>query len=113
VSVRILDVTTQAFVEIDAGFAEVSNDGTRLLAIGRDGRPCIASTDGGPCKAIAEPARVFEGGFAGGTFWAPDDESIVATTEHGLEILDPAGGETGSAASWLADGAESWQRVAR
>jgi len=112
VSVRVLDMTTQAFVEIDAGFADVSNDGTRLLAIGRD-RPCIASIDGGPCKSIADPARVFQGGFAGGTFWAPDDESIVASTDRGLEILDPAGGEAGRPPSWLTDGAESWQRLAR
>ena len=109
--IRVLDVTTQAFVDIDAGFSDVSNDGTRLLATTDDGRPCIASIEGGPCSAIADAADVYDGGFAGGTFWAPDDRSIVASTSRGLVILDPAGRGKVATPSWTADGAESWQRV--
>ena len=56
-SLRVLDLTTQAVVDIDAGYAHVSNDGARLLAIGRDGRPCVASIDGGPCIAIADSEK--------------------------------------------------------
>jgi hypothetical protein len=111
--IRVLDLTTEAFVDIDAGYADVSNDGTRLLAVDPDGRPCVASIDGGPCVAIADAALGYDGTFSGGTFWAPNDESIVASTDRGLEILDPAGGEAGRPPSWLTDGAESWQRLAR
>lgn len=116
---RILDMTTQAFVDIDAGYADVSNDGTRIVAIDQDGRPCIASTDGGSCVAIGDSTHAFDGTFAGGTFWAPDDQSIVATrsaemgspSDH-LLLIDPAGRGVGATPSWMAEGAESWQRVA-
>ena len=111
--IRVLDVTTQAFVEIDGAFAEVSNDGTRLLAVSEDNRPCIASIEGGACVAIADSEHVFYGAFAGGTFWAPDDQSIVASTDRGLVILDPTGQRSDPPPAWLAEGAESWQRVAR
>lgn len=111
--VRVLDLTTQAFIDIDAGYADVSNDGTRLLAIDNAGRPCIASIDGGPCKDIAAAALGYDGTFAGGTFWAPDDRSILVSASDSLRLLDPSGGVTGASPSWLADGAESWQRVAK
>ena len=111
--VRIADVSTQAFVEIEAGYSDVSNDGSRLLAITPDARPCIASIDGGPCVAIADPEHMFDPGFASGTFWSPDDQSIVASTNLGLVILDPTGHQSPAPPPWLAEGAESWQRVAR
>jgi dipeptidyl aminopeptidase/acylaminoacyl peptidase len=109
---RVLDLTTEAFVDIDGGYADVSNDGTRLLAVDDAGRPCIASTEGGPCVAIADAALGHEGTWAGGTFWAPDDRSILVAARDDLTLLDPAGGVTGASPSWMADGAESWQRVA-
>jgi dipeptidyl aminopeptidase/acylaminoacyl peptidase len=116
---RILDVTTHAVVDIEAGYADISNDGKRIVAIDPDGRPCIASIDGGPCVAIADSAHAYDGTFAGGTFWAPDDGSIVATISadvpppsRRLLLLDPEGRGTGAPAPWMADGAESWQRVA-
>jgi WD40 repeat protein len=111
--IRILDLTTQSVVDIDAGHADVSNDGTRVLAIGRDGRPCIASIDGGPCVAMADLRRAFDGTYAGGTFWSPDDRSIVASVSDEVTLLDPAGAGPGAAPAWMAEGAESWQRVAR
>ncbi|HET9085481.1 MAG TPA: hypothetical protein VFN41_13855, partial [Candidatus Limnocylindrales bacterium] len=102
---RILDLTTQAFVDIEAGYADISNDGRRILAIDQDGRPCIASIDGGPCVAIADSAHVYDGTFAGGTFWAPDDRSIVGTisadvppTSRRLLLLDPEGRGIGAPA---------------
>ena len=110
--IRVLDVTTEAFVDIDAGYADVSNDGTRLLAVDDAGRPCVASTDGGPCVAIADAALGYDGTFSGGTFWAPNDQSILVSASDRLRLLDPAGGATVAPPSWLADGAESWQRVA-
>ena len=116
---RILDLTTGAVVDIEAGYADISNDGTRIVAIDHDGRPCIASIDGGPCVAIADSAHVYDGTFAGGTFWAPDDSSIVATRSADLAspsddllLIDPVGRGVGAPPSWMAEGAESWQRVA-
>ena len=74
----------------------------------------IASTEGGPCVAIADAALGHDGTWAGGTFWAPDDRSILvaAAAPDDLTLLDPAGDITGASPSWMADGAESWQRVA-
>lgn len=110
---RVLDLATQAVVDIDAGHAHVSNDGARLLAIGRDGRPCIASIDGGPCTSIADAEKAYDGTYAGGAQWAPDDGSILISSFGTRALLDPAGNGTGAAPSWMAEGAESWQRVAR
>jgi dipeptidyl aminopeptidase/acylaminoacyl peptidase len=111
---RILDLTTQAVVDFDAAYADVSNDGTQLLAIDHEGRPCIASIDGGSCIAIAGEKDAFDGTYAGGTFWAPDDQAIVVTSASGERtLLDPAGSGTFVRPSWMAEGAESWQRVAR
>jgi hypothetical protein len=113
ISLRVLDVTTRAETVIDAGFAHVANDGIRLLAIDRSGKPCIAGIDGGPCIAIADTGQAYVGMHAAGAHWAPDDESIVVqTTQDRALLLDPTGG-TGEQPAWVAAGAESWQRVAR
>ena len=116
---RVLDLTTQAFVEIDAGYADISNGGTRIVGLDHDGRPCIASIDGGPCVAIAESANAYDGTFAGGTFWAPNDQAIVATRSadvplplENVFLLDPEGAGMSARPEWIAEGAESWQRIA-
>jgi len=110
---RILDMTTGAFVDIDGAYAHVSNGGTRLVAIGRDSRPCIASIDGGPCNAIADATKAYDGTYAGGASWAPNDGSIMVSSFGTLALLDPAGQGSGAPPSWMTDGAESWQRVAQ
>ena len=110
--IRVLDLATLRVVDIDAGYAHVSNDGTRLLAIAEDGRPCVASIDGGPCVYIAGAHRAYVGTFFGGAQWAPDDTSIVVSSFGSFALLDPAGVGTGAPPSWMLDGAESWQRVA-
>ena len=112
VSLRVLDVATGAETVIGAGFAHVSNDGIRLLAIDPSGKPCIASIDGGPCIAIADTEQAFQGMHAAGAHWAPDDESIIVRTQERALLLDPTGG-IGEQPAWLAAGGESWQRVAR
>jgi hypothetical protein len=111
--IRLLDLTTQAVVDVEAGFAHVSNDGMRLVAIGDDGRPCVASIKGGPCISIADSGHAYVGTHAGGAQWAPDDESIMVSSFGTLALLDPAGKGSGAPPSWMSDGAESWQRVAR
>ena len=110
--IRVLDLTTLAVVDIDAGYAHVSNDGTRLLAIDDYGRPCVASIAGGPCVYIAGSHRAYAGTFFGGAQWAPDDTSIVVSSFGSFALLDPGGVGTGAPPSWMLDGAESWQRVA-
>jgi Tol biopolymer transport system component len=111
--VRVLDLSTEAVVDIEAGYAHVSNDGKRLVAIDDDGRPCVASVDGGPCVAVAGADQAYGGTHASGATWAPNDESIMVSSFGNLALLDPAGNGTGTPPAWMTDGAESWQRVAR
>ena len=110
--IRVLDITTQTGVDIDAGYAHVSNDGMRVVAISDDGRPCIAPIAGGSCSPIASSAQAYVGTHAGGAQWAPNDGSILVSSGGTLALLDPAGGTTRAMPDWMADGAESWQRVA-
>ena len=114
-SVRVLDVATGAETILEAGFAHVSNDGTRLLAIDPTGKPCVASIDGGPCIAIGEADQAYTGLQATGAYWAPNDEWVMVRVpdvgrDRGV-LLDPSGG-TNEQPEWLSADAESWQRVA-
>jgi Tol biopolymer transport system component len=110
----VLDLTTRAEVTFeDVGFGHVSNDGSRLLALNGDGRPCIAGVSRGPCVQIGLPGQTYEGTYAAGVQWSPDDEWILL---RGLDdgramIIDPDG-ENPVQPSWIAGGAESIQRVA-
>lgn len=109
---HVLDVTSDEEVVIDAAFAHVSNDGSRLVALDDQGRMCVASIDGGPCNPISEPAQAYEGLTAAAAQWSPNDEWILSRPpEERAVILDPDGGSQDQP-SWIADGAESWQRKA-
>jgi Tol biopolymer transport system component len=111
---HVNDLATGKEVIIAAAFAHVSNDGRRIVALDDDGRPCVASTDGGPCFPIATADRGFNGGHAAGVTWSPDDEWIVSRGPDSEQafLLDPDGQVTDQP-SWMDDGAVSWQRVAR
>ena len=111
-NVRLLDLATQAAVDIEAGYAHVSNDGSRLVAIGHNGLACVASTSGGPCAAVADAEYAYDGTYAGAVQWAPNDESIMVSSFGKLALLDPAAKRSGAPPDWMAEGAESWQRVA-
>ena len=109
---HVLDLTTLSDVEMQASFGHVSNDGRRLLAVDRAGRPCVASIDGGQCVPVGNVADAYHGFHAGAVHWAPDDTSIMVLTGSGRTVLLDPGGEASAQPDWLADGAESWQRVA-
>jgi Tol biopolymer transport system component len=115
-TVRVLDTTTGSEAVVDAAYAHVSNDGTRLVAIDEAGRPCAASVDAGPCIAIGKNDQAYVGSHAASAFWAPNDEWVVVRVPdgagHRAVLLDPAGG-TNEQPAWLAADAGSWQRRAR
>jgi Tol biopolymer transport system component len=111
---HVVDLTTGAEVTFDdVGFAHVSNDGSRMVALTADGRLCVADLGGGPCVRIGERSQAYEGTHAAGAHWSPDDEWIlVRRLSDGSAILvDPDGQDPGQP-PWIEDGAESIQRVA-
>ncbi len=109
---HVLDTISDEEVVIDAAFAHVSNDGSRLVALDDQDRMCVASIDGGPCNPISEQAQAYEGTTAAAVEWSPNDEWIISRPGFGpAVILDPDGGSQDQP-SWIADGAESWQRKA-
>ena len=110
----VVDVTTGAEVIFnDVGFGHVSNDGSRMVALDALGRPCVASLNGGPCALVGQPSQAYEGTHAAGAHWSPDDEWILfrEPVEGGAILIDPDG-ENPDRPSWIANGAESIQRVA-
>ena len=110
---HVLDLATGTDVVIEAAHGHVSNDGSRILALNAEG-PCVVSIEGGRCDPIAPSDRAYEGGFANGAQWAPDDGWIVVreSSQPGRAfLLDPSGGSQDPPA-WPESGAESWQRRA-
>jgi len=111
---HVLDLTTGAEVTFDdVGFGHVSNDGSRMVALNADGRPCVANLSGGPCVQIGQRSQTYEGTHAAGAQWSPDDEWILVRDlfDGDAILVDPDGQNPGQP-SWIADGAESIQRVA-
>ena len=110
----VLDPTTGAEVTFpDVAHGHVSNDGTRMVAVDADGRPCVANLSGGPCLQIGRPGQTYAGTHAAGAHWSPDDEWLLFRDQPdgGAIVVDPDG-ENPDQPSWVADGAESIQRVA-
>jgi Tol biopolymer transport system component len=109
---HIVDLATGAETVIEVAYAELSNDGSRLVGINGDETRtwlCVASIDGGPCVRISE---IYAGPWDEGYRWSPDDEWIITTrSDDAVFLLDPDGGSQPQP-SWPADGAESWQRKA-
>lgn len=113
-STHVLDVTTGAEVSFDGvGFAHVSNDGSRMVALDAAGRACVASLSGGPCVLIVQPAQVYEGTHAAGAQWSPDDRWILmrGLSDGAAILVDPDSADRRQP-SWIAAGGESIQRVA-
>jgi hypothetical protein len=113
---HILDPATGAETIIPVAFGQLSNDGSRIVGFnGDDARSwlCVAPIDGGPCVRIGEEAQAPEASHHAGLQWAPDDKWILTRPASGgpAALLDPDGGMPAQP-PWLADGAESWQRLA-
>lgn len=113
---HVVEIATGAQVVINAGFAHVSNDGRRILAIDDDEHMCVADIAAGSCRRIGEPGQVYESTTAGAVHWSPDDAWILSRSPEiiGKSYLvdpNPDGGPKAQP-SWLADGGESIQRVA-
>jgi Tol biopolymer transport system component len=114
IRLHVLDLTTGDDVVVDAAHGHVSNDGSRILALNEDGA-CVVGIEGGQCDVIAPPDRAYQGGFASGVQWSPDDAWILvrATDQPGRAfLLDPTGAMDRTP-SWAESGGESWQRRAR
>jgi dipeptidyl aminopeptidase/acylaminoacyl peptidase len=112
---HVVDVRTGGAVVLDVGYAHVSNGGDRILALDDvGGQMCVADIRGGPCAPIGRPDQAYLGYNAYSVTWAPNDEWILVrpgTDKGGTVVVDPDGSATDQP-SWLADGGESWQRVA-
>jgi Tol biopolymer transport system component len=113
ISTHVLDVTTGADVTFDGvGFAHVSNDGSRMVALDGGGRVCVASLGGGPCVLIVQPSQAYEGTHAAGAQWSPDDRWIlIRGLSDGSAILVDPDSPDRRQPSWIAAGGESIQRV--
>jgi Tol biopolymer transport system component len=113
---HVTDATTGEDTVIAVAFGHVSNDGTRiagLLGEGEDQRVCVASIDGGPCIRIGDGSTLYEGTHHEGLYWSPDDRWIITRPgAEGVAVILDANGVVGRQPSWIADGAESWQRTA-
>ena len=110
---HIVDMTTGEEVIIDAWFGHVSNGGTRIVALDEQERMCLANIRGGTCVPIGGDLQTYDGTHAAGVQWSPDDQWIITRDPGGdrAVLVDPEG-NSHDQPSWLADGAESWQRLA-
>jgi Tol biopolymer transport system component len=112
----LTDAVTGVDTILPVGFGQLSQDGTRMAGLGGDGFGewlCIASVGGGPCVRAGGGIPPPDGGYHEGLHWSPDDEWIVLrpSAQGDAIIVDPDG-EDRRQPSWIADGAETWQRVA-
>jgi hypothetical protein len=103
----VVDLETGAETRLDVTFAHISNAGTRVAGVDRDGRFCVVGITGGPCDAIA-PSVELDGTRGTGVSWSPDDRWI-AVGESPVWLVDT----TGSVAPRVISngGPASWQRV--
>ena len=110
---HVVDLETGDEVRIAAAFAHVSNDGTRVVGLDRQGWMCVAPTTGGDCVRIGTPESAYAGTTRAGIDWSPDDRWILVRPDPdgGAIILDPAA-MTEERPAWLSLGGASWQRRA-
>ncbi len=111
-STDVLDLATgEEVIFGDVGYARISNDGSRMVALNAIRRPCVANLSGGPCVQIGQRGQTYDGTHAAGAFWSPDDRWIIVRLGEGATVLDPDGQDR-DAPAWIVGGAESIQRVA-
>ncbi|HYH91628.1 MAG TPA: hypothetical protein VD763_00590 [Candidatus Saccharimonadales bacterium] len=114
-STYVVDVSTGDHVVLDAAYARLSNDGTRIVGFdseGQDDHLCVARLDDGPCDPIDSDDRPVAASTFTSIQWSPDDRWIVIRPLTGPALLlDPDGGAPDQP-SWIEEGAGSWQRLA-
>jgi Tol biopolymer transport system component len=109
---HIVDVATGESTFVPVGYGQLSNDGSRVVGLNGDETStwlCVASINGGPCDRITP---IYGDAWGTNYRWSPDDEWIITTRSDLTVLLVDPDGETQGQPSWLADGGESWQRVA-
>ena len=113
-STRLAAIATGTFVDLPVAYGRISNDGTRIAGLRNlDGEPCVLPVSGGECQSIGTQGQAPEGPHHTALYWSPDDRWVVSRpwlTPDAAVLLDPDG-STVDQPTWLADGAESWQRV--
>jgi Tol biopolymer transport system component len=112
-STYVVDAETGDYVKLPVAYAQVSNDGTRVVGLRGDDQDtwlCVAAIDGGNCAAITAK---YAGNWGARHRWSPDDQWIY--TRRGEDdawfVLDPDS-VTDGGLPWTADGVDSWQRLA-
>jgi hypothetical protein len=69
--------------------------------------------DGGPCVRVGEASQTPAGSHHEGLSWSPDDQWIII---HPIiddrAVIQDCDGPVPRRHSWIADGADSWQRTA-
>ncbi len=110
---HVLDLETGDEVRIDAAFAHVSNDGSRVVGLDPQGWMCVAPTTGGECQRIGTPDLAYAGTTRASVQWAPDDRWVLVDpgSGDGAVMLDPDG-MTLEQPAWRTSGGASWQRLA-
>ncbi len=110
---HVIDLATRTEIAVGPGFGRLSNDGTRIVGMAandaEDTWLCVARIDGGPCTQVTDAYIDAWGTWFG---WSPDDRWILTTRSDGSVLLFDSNGGTQGQPSWLADGGQSWQRMA-
>ena len=111
---RVVEVETGAHVDVPVAFGHFSNDGTRIAGLDAEaqGHPCVAPLARGDCRRIGTIGTAPYDTTWAALYWSPDDRWIVTRPQgsSAAHLLDPDGTVVDQP-GWLAEGAESWQRV--
>ena len=95
-------------------YPRLSNDGRRVLFMeqGPEGKSWLSVAPSDGTEAAVRVSDIYPDGIGIHYSWSPDDRSIEFEPNVGPHVLlDPAGGPA-TTPSWVAEGAESWQRRA-
>ena len=110
------DVQIQPSIEGNGTiYPRLSNDGRRVLFMeqGAEGKSWLSVAPSDGSKAAIRVSDIYGDGIGIHYSWSPDDTTIEFEPNVGPKVLlDPDGGPP-TTPPWIAEGAESWQRLAR
>jgi hypothetical protein len=104
----VVDVQTGAQTRLAASFGHVSNEGTRVAGVIRDGRLCVVPITGGPCDEIVGAVQV-DGTHGASVRWSPDDRWIAISVSP-VWLVDPT--NVVPPRKVVVGGPGAWQRIA-